>query len=165
MVSVNFLEKVGLFQGLEPNDLSQIEPWCSEKEYKRDEKIFSGGKRLGGGDPANQLYILTEGAVELRFDISLRETDKEMKVDSVKPGQAFGWSSMVPPYRYTLSAYCSSDTLKLIELRRDVLTRIFNNNNRIGYLMMNNMTKMIAKRFFRLQEEYVKHAGEGMMGW
>jgi len=81
------LEKVSLFQGLEPNDLFQIEPWCSEKEYKRDEKIFFGGKRLGGGDPANYLYILIEGAVGLRFDLPLRETDKVMKVDSVKPGQ------------------------------------------------------------------------------
>ena len=123
MVSLNFLQKVGLFQGLEPNDLSQIEPWCSEKGYKRDEKIFSGGKRLSGGDPANHLYILTEGVVELRFDISLRETDKAMKVDSVKPGQAFGWSSMVPPYRYTLSAYCSSDTCELISFATSDLPR------------------------------------------
>jgi len=76
-----------LFQGIEPNDLFQIEPWCSGKEYKRDEKIFFGGKRIGGGDPANHLYILIEGAVELRVDLPLRETDKIMKIDSVKPGQ------------------------------------------------------------------------------
>jgi hypothetical protein len=31
--------------------------------------------------------VFREGAVELRFDLPLRETDKVMKVDSVKPGQ------------------------------------------------------------------------------
>ena len=75
-----------MIQGLEPNDLFQIEPWFSEEEYKRDEKIFFGSKRSGGGDPADHLYIIIEGAVELRFDLPLRETNKVMKVDSMKPG-------------------------------------------------------------------------------
>jgi len=54
----------------------------------------SPSKKLGGKDPANHLYIRIGEAAQFRFDIWLRETDKAMKVDSVIPGQAFGWWSM-----------------------------------------------------------------------
>ncbi|MFH1242382.1 MAG: hypothetical protein V1689_08480 [Pseudomonadota bacterium] len=101
----------------------------------------------------------------MRFDLPLRESEVETTVATVKPGQCFGWSSMVPPYRYTLSAYCASDECMILEVRRNDLIEVFERNYRIGYYVMGNLSRIIAKRFFLLQDEYAKQAGHRMMRW
>ncbi len=165
MSRLDLLKTVGVFSGLDENEIAQIEPICSEREYHHNARIFHGGHVIGGGDDARHLSILEEGRVDLRFDLPMRESDEETTVATVKPGQCFGWSSLVPPYRYTLSAYCTSDQCKVLELKRDELVEIFELDHKIGYVVMGNLSRIIARRFFILQDEYAKQLGHRMMRW
>ncbi len=165
MSRLDFLKTVGIFSGLNDDEIAMIEPLCTEKEYHRNVRMFRGGQVIGGGDDAKHLSILMEGSVDLRFDLPLRESEAETTVATVKPGQCFGWSSMVPPYRYTLSAYCTSDECKILDVRRNDLIEVFEKNYKIGYYVMGNLSRIIAKRFFLLQDEYAKQAGHRMMRW
>ncbi len=165
MSRLEFLKTVGVFSGLDEVEIALIEPICSEKEYLRNARIFRGGQVMGGGDDARHLSILKEGRVDLRFDLPMRGTDEETTVATVGPGQCFGWSSLVPPYRYTLSAYCTSDQCKVLELKRVELVEIFESNYKIGYVVMGNLSRIIARRFFILQDEYAKQLGHRMMRW
>ena len=165
MTRLDLLKTVGVFSGLDESEIAQIEPICSEREFYRNDTIFRGGQVFGGGDDARHLSILEKGRVDLRFDLPMRESDEETTVATVKPPQCFGWSSLVPPYRYTLSAYCTSDQSKVLELKRDDLVEIFERDHKIGYIVMGNLSRIIAKRFFLLQDEYAKQAGHRMMRW
>ena len=165
MSRLSFLRTVTVFSGLEDSEIGLIEPLCTEKQYFHNEMIFRGGMVVGGGEDARHLSILTEGKVDLRFDLPMRNSDEETTVATVKPPQCFGWSSLVPPYRYTLSAYCSSDDCKVPELKRGDLVELFEKDHKIGYVVLGNLSRIIAKRFFLLQDEYAKQAGYGMMRW
>ncbi len=165
MSRLDFLKTVGVFSGLDENEIAQLEPICSERNYHRDDTIFRGGQVIGGGDDARHLSILETGRMDLRFDLPMRESDVETSVATIKPGQCFGWSSLVPPYRYTLSAYCSSDQSKVLELKRDDLVEIFEKDHKIGYVVMGNLSRIIGRRFALLQDEYIKQAGYHMMRW
>ena len=165
MTRLDLLKTVGVFSGLDESEIAQIEPICSERDFYRNDRIFRGGQVIGGGDDARHLSILEKGRVDLRFDLPMRETDEGIAAATVKPGQCFGWSSLVPPYRYTLSAYCTSDQCKVLELKRTDLVEIFESNHKIGYVVMGNLSRIIARRFFILQDEYAKQLGHRMMRW
>jgi CRP-like cAMP-binding protein len=165
MATLEFLRTVGLFNGLNDSEIGQLEPFFSEKEYFIGERIFQGGQSIGTGEMATHLYVLEEGEVAIRFDLPMRESDEESTIATVEPGKCFGWSALVPPHRYTLSAYCASERAKAIAMKRDELVEVFEKNPRIGYVVMANLTRVIAKRCFSFQDEYARQKGQSMMRW
>jgi NADP-reducing hydrogenase subunit HndB len=66
--------------------------------------------------------------------------------------KAFGWSSLVAPYKYSLSAYCSTQTCEVVKIERQRLTKLFSEDNRLGYLVLSNMARVIGKRFQKLEK-------------
>lgn len=165
MVDLEFLRQVGLFKGLEDDDLLRLQACCQERVANRDERIFQGGGAKGEGDHARFVYVLVTGEIALRFDLPMRETGADTTVLVIEPGKSFGWSALVPPYRYSLSAYCTSTTAKMLAFKRECLLSLFDEFPKIGYVIMTNLGKVISKRFFGLQEEYAIQMGHRLMRW
>ena len=146
MIGNDFLRSVGLLKNLDENQLSAVLGCCREKQYK------SGAKLFGEGEPASDLYIVKKGQVDLRFDLPGRPTSGKNTISSIPESKAFGWSSFVAPYKYSLSAYCASQVCELIIVDRQCLAGLFEEDHRLGYLVLSNMARVIGKRFHKLEK-------------
>ena len=146
MIGNDFLQSVGIFKGLDKNQLSAVQGCCREEEHKAGTKLF------GEGEEASHLYIVKKGQVDLRFDLPGRPTSEKSTISSILEFKAFGWSSLVAPYKYSLSAYCSALTCEVVKIERQSLARLFEEDNRLGYLVLSNMARVIGKRLQKLEK-------------
>jgi len=145
MIVRDFLKNVDIFKVLNDDQLASIASSFHEKEYKQGDKLFKEG------DQASHIWIVAEGRVDLRFDLPGRSTSEETTISTISELMVFGWSGLVPPHEYTLSAYCATKSLKVVRGSRESLTTLFQENPRVGYLFMSNLIKVVGKRFQQLQ--------------
>ncbi len=179
MISIDLLRKAKDLKGLNDEQLQNLQECCTEKEYKKDDRLF------GQGEEASHLWLLNEGEISLRFDVPcqkpydsyslLKENDAETEktlpnttskdntVSMITSGMTFGWSSFVQPYIYSLSAYCENDICKVISLDRDSMLKVFSKDPKIGYLIISKILNIVGQRFHELQTEVVKRKGEDIM--
>lgn len=145
MVLDYFLKKVDIFKGLDDDQLKQIAEGCDEKEYQ------SGGRLFEEGENADSVWIVMEGQVDLRFDLPGRTTTEENTIFSITAGNSLGWSSFVPPFQYKLSAYCATRSCKILLIKKEFLTDLFEKDNTMGYRVISNLTGVASMHFHRLQ--------------
>jgi len=145
MIVRDFLKNVDIFKVLGDDQLAAIEGSFFEKDYMQGDKIFSEGEQ------ASHIWIIVEGRVDLRFDLPARSTSDETTISTISESMVFGWSSLVPPHEYKLSAYCATKKAKIIRVNHDSLAKLFENNKTAGYLFMSNLIKVVGMRFQQLQ--------------
>ncbi|MBU2552757.1 MAG: cyclic nucleotide-binding domain-containing protein [Proteobacteria bacterium] len=157
MDKVEFLSNVELFKNLIEEELAQIERLCRTDEKNPGEKIFQEGEQAG------DICIVIDGQVDLRFELPGRDATVEHNISSILPGRVFGWSALVPPHIMMLSSYAGSRPCRFYRIEGKVLIRLFEEEPRIGYLCMRNLTGVIAKRFQRLEDELARQEGMNLM--
>ncbi len=146
MVNIDFLKKAEVFKGLDDDQLTAVQGCCDIMEFQGGAKLF------GEGDDADYLWIVMEGQVDIRFDLPGRPTSEDNNISSVSETMTFGWSSLVPPNTYKLSAFCASRTCKVVRIEKKCLTDLFEKDSRTGYQVMRNVTVVVGRRFQNLQE-------------
>ena len=154
---IAFLGQVEVFRGLDSIQLKALKPCCQVKLFKQGDKIFSED------DDAYFLWAVVDGQVELRFDLPGRESAGETTISNILPGKVFGWSSLVPPNIYRLSAYGTTPDVEALQIDRDCLIKLFSKDPRIGYLVMSNVAIVIGTRFQQLQDELSLKNGKSML--
>ena len=127
MIDLDFLRSVEVFKGLDDGHLTGIRDHCREKEFRQNEKLFSEG------EDAACLWIVQKGQVDLRFDLPDRPTSTKNTISSIFKFMTFGWSSLVAPNKYRLSAYCATRDCKVIQIERENLLKTFEADSQIGY--------------------------------
>jgi len=152
MTSLEFLQRVEVFKGLIDRRLADIEKHCRGMQFRQNEKLFSEG------DDAACLWIVKDGRIDLRFDLPDRSTSTKNTISSVSEFMTFGWSSLVAPHKYKLSAYCATKSCKVIQIERKELIKLFKQDSKTGYLVMSNLIEIIGQRFRQLQESASKHS-------
>jgi len=160
MATIDIMEKIEAFKDLDEDQLKHVQEYCKKREFKQGERLFTEG------DEAIELWVIIEGAIDMRFDLPGRPTSKEDTIVTITPYQVFGWSCFVPPNKYRLSAYCSSDTCKVIKIEKCKLERLFKKDTTIGYSFMSYLINVVGERFHQLQDEVAKRRGEDIIsGW
>ncbi|MFP4475156.1 MAG: cyclic nucleotide-binding domain-containing protein [Desulfatibacillaceae bacterium] len=157
MATMDFLEKVRIFHGLNDDQLNKVDTCCEEAEYSRGDRLFKDGETAG------YIYFLVDGKVDLRFDLPGRETSEENNVTSIQPGQTFGWSSLVPSNIYSLSSYAASRVVKVIRAKRECLLKLFESDPAMGHVVMTNLAEVISTRFGQLQSDVARRKGHDIM--
>jgi NADP-reducing hydrogenase subunit HndB len=150
MTGRDFLRSVEVFKGLPDEQLNRFLDHCREKEYRQNEKLFSEG------DDAACLWMVKEGRVDLRFDLPDRPTSTKNTISSISEYKTFGWSSLVAPHKYRLSAYCATKYCNVIQIERQALLDVFEQDSSAGYLVMSNLVEIVGQRFRRLQDSASK---------
>jgi NADP-reducing hydrogenase subunit HndB len=145
MVSLDFLKIVDIFKGLNDNQLNQLLAGGNQKEYQ------SGNRLFAEGEDSDRIWIVTAGQVDLRFDLPGRPTSEQNTIFSIPAGNTLGWSSFVPPFKYKLSAYCASRSCKIMQIKKEYLLNLFEEDARMGYLVISNLTAVASTHFHRLQ--------------
>ena len=167
MISLELLDRVEAFRELDREQRESFRIYCRESEYRR------GGRLFSEGDPANHLWTVIEGQVDLRFEMpDRRDTTAAFTVSSINVGEkkqgsrTLGWSCFVPPYKMRLSAYCESETCRVVRIGKKDLLKIFYTDPRIGYRFMSYMVTVVGYRFQQFQDEVARNAGERLLsGW
>ena len=146
MVSLDFLKTVDIFKGLNDHQLNQLLAGGNQKEYQSGNRLFAEGQ------DSDRIWIVTAGRVDLRFDLPGRATSEQNTIFSITAGNTLGWSSFVPPFKYKLSAYCATRSCKILQIKKEYLLNLFEEDVRMGYLVVSNLAAVASTHFHRLQK-------------
>ncbi len=138
-----------LFHGIPPDD--------TEKLLALGKKIrmSSGTSLFRLGDTAQCLYLINSGQVRLTVPMHIRGRDEDVLMEEKGPGQTVGWSALIPPYRFTLSATTSVET-EAIMLSRETLHAFIEHTPAIGAKLCLNVGIVIGHRLQTLQAMWLR---------
>lgn len=148
-------KKFEAFKYFSEKQLAKVKNLCEEVAFNENERLFAAG------DPATHLWMVTDGRVDLRFEMpDKRVTTTKQTVSSVKVtpqksmAETLGWSCFVPPYQMRLSAYCVTPTCRIIRIAKGELLKIFEDDPLMGYRFMSFMVTVVGYRFHQFQEVF-----------
>ncbi len=156
MSEENLLLQFKFFSEVEPKTLDLIAQKAEILEFKSEDVVFHFD------DPAVHFYGLLEGEVglsvvfkdrvlktEIEFEEAIQarmeDEEKSIVVDTVRPGQVFGWASLVGPGRRTVTATCMAPS-RVVAIPAAELKAMFEADHTLGYAVMKKMSDIISKR-------------------
>jgi len=160
------LSEFKFFAEVNVETLDAIGSKCEILSFNSEDVIFDDN------EPALALYGLIEGEVELslvfmdkilKTEIEYEEAiqarmvdeEKQIVVDTVLPGQVFGWSSMVGPGRRTVKAQCS-EASRVLAIPATDLKNMLEKDHTLGYIIMKKLSDIIATRLRRRTDKLIE---------
>jgi CRP-like cAMP-binding protein len=122
-----------LFKGVSQRFITRIAKGAEEISYDKGALIFERGRE------ASHFCVLASG------DVRIEVVEGQEALTVSRPGEVFGWSALVEPYRYTATARCSRDA-KILKISRDVLEAAVKEHPSEGIAVLKNLTGIIASR-------------------
>ncbi len=143
------LSRGALFDGLTDEGRRRLSAIIKRRTLEAGEYLFLLG------DAADDFYVLVTGKVDLCLPMRVGAASKEVSVESVGSGHALGWSALVKPYRFTLSARASVPSDVACFARRDLLD-LFETDVGIGYTFFTNISELVGVRLLTFQALWVR---------
>lgn len=143
------LSRGALFENLDDEGRRRLSAMIKRRTLERDEYLFLLG------DSATDFFVLVKGKVDLCLPMRLRGVLKDVSVESVAVGQALGWSALVKPYRFTLSARATEPSEVVCLARRDLLD-LFEADLRIGYAFFTKISEVVGIRLLTFQALWMR---------
>lgn len=129
-----FIPESELFKGIHFEVIDEIAAFAKEE-------LFPAGHVLAGeGDPAEFLYILQEGQVNLHIP-----GERPIVFPITKRGSIFGWSAVVEPQRYTAKAEVVVDS-KLTQIDGARLLRLLEKHPHDALIIMRRLNGILSAR-------------------
>lgn len=147
MISPELLRQYRFFGMLTESQLREIAMLTEEETYENGEVIFRAG------EPANALYFLLEGSVDLEYAAAGMESagmesaslETGLPVGEINPGEPFGISALIEPYRLTASAR-TTRRCRALKLDARKLRALFEQDRRVAYLFTVQAAKAAIER-------------------
>jgi CRP-like cAMP-binding protein len=136
MISPELLRRYPYFADVQEEGLRQV-AMISEVVT-----AATGGVIFDEGDAADDLYIITDGEVNIEYTLGSGE---KRTVDTVVAGELIMWSALVEPYKSTATGTANSET-KLIAMDGKKLRDLCEKDHDLGYRMLICLTKLLAGR-------------------
>ena len=152
---IDLLKQSSLFEGLNAAELQQIANVAQFLKVNKGDRIFEAGS------PAEFLFVVGAGEIDLRFKVTYYNAVADISLDTKSHGEAFGWSALIGPHRYTLSAIALADSA-LLKMNQTDIKRLCEANNHLGYVLMRNLAKMVGDRFTRVENVLIRQAQESL---
>ena len=138
-----------LFSGLSDSDATALEARGSRLTLEPGQVLF----RIG--DDATRLYIVAHGVMELRMPMQVDGHDEDVRIEDCTAGHTLGWSTLVPPHRFTLKAEARQPT-ELLAFPRDMLRAYFTSRPDVGYVVLGNIAAVLGQRLQVFQTMWVR---------
>lgn len=129
------LEKVPLFEDLEPRYLQLLAGCASNVRFEAGESIYANG------DDANQFWVIRHGRVALEIYVPQRGA---VTVQTLKEGDLLGWSWLIPPYQRHLDAKAQVLT-RALAFDAGCLRGKCEEDPRLGYQMMQKFAQLMVR--------------------
>ncbi len=118
--------------------------------------VPSGTSLFRLGDPADRLFLTERGRIRLTLPMQIRGREEDIFVEESSPGQTVGWSALIPPYRFTLTATASQHEAEVIALPREMLLDYLAANPAAGYKITLNLSVVIGHRLQLFQTMWLR---------
>jgi CRP-like cAMP-binding protein len=128
-----------LFAGLAADDVAALAALASAIPLE------AGGILFRIGQEATNLYVVEDGLIELTMPMRVGGRDENVCVDERLTGQALGWSTLVPPHRFTLDATARVAS-RLLAFPRDRLLAFFTERPDVGLVVLRNVAALVGQR-------------------
>jgi CRP-like cAMP-binding protein len=138
-----------LFQGLEDQELQRALGLGVRM------LLTSGAELFRLGEPADRIYLIARGRLRLTMPMKVRGCEQEVMVEERGPGQTVGWSALIPPYRFTLTAKAPLET-EVIALSREALEHHFVTYPKIGCAISLNLAAVVGQRLQLFQTMWLR---------
>lgn len=134
------LDQVRVLEECTDQERQALRDICQPVTVQEGDRIFQAG------DPADFLYFVADGLVELRFNVKHYLSTSEITVDRIRKGEILGWSALVVSKTYSLSAVVVQGG-QLLKAPAAGVRKLCSDNPRFGYVLMKNVAKTIGERF------------------
>jgi CRP/FNR family transcriptional regulator, cyclic AMP receptor protein len=142
MISPELLRRFPFFAPFTDAERKELARLAEEIEVVKGTVLFEIGT------PADMLYLLLEGEVDL-FDVSIDELEpalrKEFFVGEIDAGEILSISALVEPYLVTATARVNS-AARLVKFDALKLRELANTNPAFGYKLMQQIAKLTLER-------------------
>jgi CRP-like cAMP-binding protein len=142
MVSPELLRRYPFFGRLNDVHLKAIAMLADEVSCSEGQTLFEIDQ------PADALYLLIEGGIDLHYVIIDRDDSKVRKdffVGEVNPGEPFGISALIEPYRYTTAAVTTSPS-RVLKIEANGLRALCEVDAGIAHILMGHVAKAALSR-------------------
>jgi CRP-like cAMP-binding protein len=137
-----------LFKGLSKPQLDVVARIAKEDSVEVGREIFKEGQ------DAQNLFILREGAIELTTTV---EKGFELPIALLRmPGDIFGSSALVPPFKYNLSARCA-ESGSLLTIGQTDLLGLMNEDHDLERTVLMNLVAYFLDRLKETRNELKIH--------
>ncbi|MBI4585377.1 MAG: Crp/Fnr family transcriptional regulator [Planctomycetes bacterium] len=138
-VDLVLLRETPLFANCSATELDRLNAIAVNREYKDGEVLFSLGQE------AKELLVVASGRVLLVLPVKIFGEVKNISFETKGRGDVLGWSSLVPPFQFTLSG-CVSGGVKIAAFPKAELEKLFENNPDFGFRIMRNLAAIVGLR-------------------
>lgn len=144
MISTELLRRYPFFGLLNESQLIRIAMIAEEESFENGAVIFHEG------DPANDLYFLVDGGIDLYFTVAgIKDAayEKGIPVGEINPGEPFGISALIEPHIFTSTARFSSAS-RVIKMDAASLRNLFEDDHKLAYLFIHQAAKAAVERLY-----------------
>lgn len=138
-----------LLAGLDAVERTEVLALASPLTLSPGEVLF----RLGAD--ATNLYLIERGLIALTMPMQINGHDEDVLIDERVAGQTVGWSTVIPPHRFTLKATAPVSTA-LLAFPRDGLLAYFAGRPRVGYVLSQNVAIIVGQRLQVFQAMWLR---------
>lgn len=159
MISPELIRRFPFFAGLDHEQIAALANVAQEQNVDTGKYFFREGEELCC------FYLLLEGAVGIVVELPDQKVEhtvaeqitgefktRDVVVTTVGPGEVFGWSGLVSPHEATAGAKALVPS-RVVTFDCRELRKIFQDDCRFGYLMMEKIARLIRSRLRDLRTE------------
>lgn len=136
MLERDDLKPIFILGHLTDDMLDKLLPIIDVLRFDEREIIFNQG------DPADRFYMVKRGKIILEHRVSDKVV---LTIGAVKPGFAFGWSSMLEGQRYTADAICA-EAADVFSFRREKIWQLMEQDHSMGFVLMQRLLRIVKNR-------------------
>jgi len=135
MIPLDEMRDVKDFEGMDQKMLEEVAAIGEVVSAPKGTYLFQEGDR------AEYYYILRKGKVALEF----RQAEGLVNTETVGPGMGVGCSSLAGLPQYNAHGRCE-EASRFLHWRQSRLQQLFNEDSRLGYLLIKASAKKLSKR-------------------
>lgn len=159
MMDLSPLQDSELFRALTPEELSKIGLLCT------DFVVIEGGAVFTEGREASHLYLVARGKIGLQKSIRAPHGRRSRRttITVCGPGEALGWSALVEPHKYTLSAV-AWESSKLVRIDSKMLRRALDKSPEIESKVIRSLSVVMSRRFRQITSTLISEREAAFAG-
>ncbi len=140
-----YIPQSELFKDLGPETVEAIKGQGEEKTFNGGESIFDEGDR------AESFYVLGEGSIHL----AMGHEALCFVVD--RPGELFGWSSLVEPHKYRASARCTARS-RLLRIPCSAVEKLAQDHPQDCVAIFRNLARIVTGKLTQAYRQRISDA-------
>ena len=142
MVSPELLRRYPFFGELNASQLKAIAMISEEVSFTKDAVL------LEEGQPANAIYLLMDGEVDLYYRSEKEKGSKvrkELLAGVINSGDVFAISGLIEPYLYTATVRAAKNS-HVLKIDAAALRALMSKQCEMGYVLMQQIAKAAMER-------------------